>query len=203
MARRKKEKRPESISGGYSAIPWAVIDSTAFAGASDKAKSLLFALMRQHSGNNNGHLHLARAWLNGHGWTCDANNKKARDELIERGLIFQTRRGGLNMGADLFALTWFDISNYVGLDISPRTYPRGAYALCNLPATQRRKPPAKKQKDRPNDWGSANPTTGSVSQSTDPTTGHVKPLLDAFADPTTEHNVITPLHTFNYSEVTK
>lgn len=42
MARRSKQARLESITGGYGAIPWAVIDSVSFKGATDKAKSLLF-----------------------------------------------------------------------------------------------------------------------------------------------------------------
>lgn len=145
MARKSKQPRPETITGGYAAIPWIVLDSVSFKGASDKAKSLLFALMRQHSGNNNGRLHLAKKWLHSQGWTCHENNAKARNELIERGLIVKTKWGGLNMGADQFALTWYDISNYVGLDISAKGYARGAYMLCNLVPTARRKPPVSKK----------------------------------------------------------
>ena len=80
-----------------------------------KAKSLLFALLRQHNGINNGHLHLAKSWLYSQGWTCDENNRKAKRELIDRGLIFHTKHGGSNMRPDLFALTWLIISNYIGL----------------------------------------------------------------------------------------
>lgn len=193
MARKLKSSRPESISGGYSAIPWAVQDSNSFKGASDKAKSLIHALMRQHAGNNNGHLHLAKKWLYNQGWTCDENNRKARNELIERGLIVQTKWGGLNMGADLFALTWHDISNYVSLDISAKSYSRGAYTLCNLVPTPRRKPPMAKQKMRPNDRASAGTTTELVKQSTGTTTELVKPLLSTFTGTTTENNVVIPL----------
>ena len=144
MARKNKQARAENITGGYSAISWAVLDSASFMGASDKAKALLFALMRQHSGNNNGHLHLAKKWLYAHGWTCDENNRKACHELIERGLIAHTKYGGLNLGANYYAVTWHNISNFVGLDISAKSYLRGAYSLCNLPPTARRKPPLKK-----------------------------------------------------------
>ena len=105
MARKNKQARAENISGGYAAIPWTVLDSASFMGASDKAKALLFALMRQHSGNNNGHLHLAKKWLYAHGWTCDENNRKACYELIERGLIIHTKYGGFNMGANYYAVT--------------------------------------------------------------------------------------------------
>lgn len=144
MARSRKDTRPERVSGGYSTIPWSVLDSIAFKGSSDKAKSLLFALMRQHNGANNGHLHVAKKWLYERGWTCDESNRKAKKELIERGLIIQTKQGGLNMGADFFALTWLAITNFVGLDIEAKQYRQGAYSLCKLPPTSRRKPPAKK-----------------------------------------------------------
>ncbi|MDP2101290.1 MAG: hypothetical protein Q8J59_08710 [Methylotenera sp.] len=197
MARKNKQARLETISGGYGAIPWTVLDSVSFKGASDKAKALLFALMRQHSGSNNGRLHLAKKWLYNQGWTCDENNRKARNELIERGLIVQTKWGGLNMGADLFALTWHEISNYVSLDISAKSYSRGAYTLCNLTPTPRRKPPMAKKKMLPNDRASASPTTEPVKQSTSTTTELVKPLLSTFTGTTTENNVFIPLHTVN------
>ena len=196
---RKKQSRSESISGGYSAIPWAVLDSVSFIGASDKAKALLFALMRQHNGNNNGHLHLAKKWLLTHGWTCDENNRKACHELIERALIMQTKYGGLNMGANQFALTWLPVTNFVGLDISANSFVRGAYSLCNLPPTARRKPPAKKtdakQNTRHDYRASTSPTTEPVKQLTGTTAELVKPLLSTLTGSTTENNVITPLHT--------
>ena len=197
MARKNKQARLESISGGYAPIPWAVLDSVSFKGASEKAKALLFALMRQHNGNNNGHLHLAKKWLYNQGWTCHENNSKARNELIERGLVVQTKWGGLNMGADLFALTWYDITNYVGLDISAKGYSRGAYTLCNLAPTPRRKPPVTKQNARTDSRTSTVPTTVPVKQSTGTTTGTKTALLEQFTGTTTENNVFIPLHTVN------
>jgi hypothetical protein len=194
MARRAKILRPESISGGYATIPWVVIDSASFKGASDKAKALLFALMRQHNGSNNGHLHLAKQWLYNQGWTCHENNSKARNELIDRGLVVQTKWGGLNMGPDLFALTWHDISNYVGLDITSKSYAKGAYHLCNLPPTARRKPPAKKS-TLPDNRTSPVPVTVPVEQSAGTTTVPETALLEQFTGTTTENNVVIPLRT--------
>ena len=189
---RKKVTRPEMLKGGYSGIPWIVLDSQSFMGATDKAKSLLFALMRQHNGHNNGHLHLAKGWLSKQGWTCDESNRKAKRELIERGLIIHTKQGGLNMGADLYALTWHEISNYVGLDIKPKDYRKGAYTLCNLPPTKRRSPPAKKNL-QPVNRASASSTIELANQSTGTTTELVKPHFEAFTGSVVEHNVITPL----------
>ncbi len=197
MARKNKQARPELISGGYGAVPWTVMDSASFKGASDKAKALLFALMRQHTGNNNGHLHLAKKWLHNQGWTCHENNSKARKELIERGLIVQTKWGGLNMGADLFALTWYDITNYVGLDISAKGYARGAYLLCNLAPTPRRKPPIKKQNALTDNRTSSVPTNVPAKQTTGTTTGTKTALLGQSTGTTTENNVFIPLHSDN------
>lgn len=197
MARKSKQARSESISGGYGTIPWVVMDSMSFKGATDKAKSLLYALIRQHNGINNGQLHLAKKWLYNQGWTCHENNSKSRNELIERGLVIQTKWGGLNTGADLFALTWYDITNYVGLDISAKSYSRGAYTLCNLAPTPRRKPPVKvadkKQKMLPSSRTSAVPVIVPVESLAGTTTVPVKPLLGTFTGTTTENNVVIPL----------
>lgn len=126
----KKQKRPvEAISGLYGAIPHTALDSIAFTGANYPAKALLFDLMRQHSGSNNGHLHLSFSWLEKRGWKSRDVIQRARAELIERGLIIQTRQGGLNIGASRYALTWLKISNFVGLDIQSKDYHPGAWAF--------------------------------------------------------------------------
>lgn len=193
MVRKSKKERPETISGAYGGIPWSVMDSVSFKGASDKAKALLFALMRQHNGANNGHYQLSKKWLYNQGWTCDESNRKACHELIERGLVVQTRWGGLNMGPNWFALTWYPITNYVGLDITANSYNRGAYLLCTLPPTLRRKPPVKKQSGLHDDRDSTGTTTETARQSAITTTELVKPILVTFTGTTTENNVITPL----------
>lgn len=126
----KKQKRPiEAISGLYSAIPHAALDSVAFTGASYPAKALIFDLLRQHSGNNNGHLHLSFSWLGKRGWKSRDVIQRARAELIEQNLLIQTRQGGLNIGASRYAVTWLKISNFAGLDIQSKDYHPGAWAF--------------------------------------------------------------------------
>ncbi|MHB1117772.1 hypothetical protein [Sideroxydans sp.] len=128
----KKQKRPlEAISGLYGAIPHAVLDSVAFMGASHPSKALLFDLIRQHSGNNNGRLQLSFAWLATRGWKSRDVIQRARAELIERNLLIQTRQGGLNIGASCYAVTWLHITNFVGLDIQSNHYHPGTWALMN------------------------------------------------------------------------
>lgn len=194
MARLKKELRPERISGGYALIPWVVIDSISFFGASDKAKSLLYALIRQHNGMNNGHLHLSKKWLHEHGWKSPESNMKSCKELITRGILIQTKWGGLNMGPNLYALTWYDITNYVGLDITSKGYQRGAYLLCTMPPTERRKPPVKKQKDHNDDRNRAVTVAETGNKSSVTLVETVKPNLRAITGTAIENNVVIPLH---------
>lgn len=185
----KQKKPPESVRGAYGALPHAVLDSTAYTGASPVAKALLNELIRQHNGGNNGRLHLAHKWLAPRGWPSKSAVEKARAELIERGLIIQTRQGGLFIGPSCHALTWLQISNHVGLETSPSTYHPGAWLLCGLPPTSRRKPPVKKN-SQPDRRGSADPATGAGCLAADPTTGAINPISGGFPDPTSGDDVL-------------
>lgn len=190
MARTKKPV--EAVRGTYSAMPHAVLDSPAYTGASVAAKALLSELIRQHNGANNGRLHLSRKWLAARGWASKSIVDKARAELIERGLVIQTKQGGLVIGATWHALTWLPITNHVGLETAPSTYHPGGWQCCDLPPTTRRKPPMKKI-SQPVHRASTGPTTGPVSPVTGPTTGPIKPVLGTFPGPTTGHDVLLPL----------
>lgn len=123
-----KSKRPvESVSGSYTPLPHAVLDSVAFMGAGITAKAILFELLRQHNGSNNGRFQLTSQWLAKRGWRSADVILRARRQLIDRGLIVQTRQGGLNHGASQYGLTWLPITNFVGLDIAQKDYHPGAW----------------------------------------------------------------------------
>ena len=191
---RISRKPPEAVNGAYTAVPHRLLDSLAFIGASDRAKAFLFALMRQHNGSNNGRYQLADGWLKKQGWPSKGQNDKARKELIERGLIIQTRSGGgLNSGCNWFAVTWLPISNFVGLDIAASDYHHGAWGNCTLPPTPRRKPPQKRD-DHPDQRGSTTPTSGGADHTTTPTSGAKEALMSNFTAPTSGNNVLLPLH---------
>lgn len=212
MARTKKPV--EAVRGTYSAMPHAVMDSPAYIGAGVAAKALLCELIRQHNGSNNGRLHLSHKWLAPRGWPSKSTVEKARAELIERGLIVQTKQGGLFIGASWHALTWLPVSNFVGLDIASNQYHPGGWQLCNLPPTTRRDSPAPpwfhahaaalrerrsrrsaltKKISQPVHRGSTDPTTGADGLATDPTTGAVTVQKGGFPDPTTGDDVLLPL----------
>jgi len=90
----KHSRKPvESVRGSYTPLVHAVLDSAALMGASYTARSLLLELMRQHTGSNNGHLHLAQGWLRKRGWNSGDTIQRAKVELLKRGLIVQTQQG--------------------------------------------------------------------------------------------------------------
>lgn len=141
VASKPRKRHLEAVTGTYTAVPHALLDSDAFRGASHRAKSLLFELIRQHAGKNNGHFHLAISWLKKRGWLSADQIQKAKVELLDRKLIIKTRLGGLNAGGDMYAVTWLPISNFVGLDIQAKDYHPGAFHFAeNSPPHKKRNP---------------------------------------------------------------
>lgn len=126
---KRTTKKPERVSGGYTAIPWAVSDSVAYRGCSLAAKALLLDIARQHNGYNNGHLQASYKWLKSRGWNSNSVVQRARKKLEDRGLIVCTRKGGFGIGPSRYAVTWHTIHNFQGLDISPGGYCLGAWSL--------------------------------------------------------------------------
>lgn len=128
MNKKRHNAPAEVVSGRYAPLPFSVLDSPTFQACSPLAKALIFELMRQHTGRNNGHIRLSQSWLTARGW-CIASLYRARDELLHYRLIVQTRHGGLRNGSHLYAMTWLAVTDFVGLDIGPHQYRPGAYLL--------------------------------------------------------------------------
>ena len=64
------------------------------------------------------------------GWRSEATLMKAKRELIEMGLIVETRKGARPNKASLYAVTFYALDECGGkLEMSPRAFPRGAYKL--------------------------------------------------------------------------
>jgi hypothetical protein len=185
MAKRSK-KAPETVSGSFSAVPHAVLDSAAFQGAGHPARSLLYELIRQLSGRNNGHLQLASPWLKKRRWNSADVVQRAKAELMTRQLAIKTRLGGLNAGPDLWAVTWLPISDYTGLtEVSAMTYHPGAWHFLNLPV------PVPKRDGRSVSRSSAVPFPGMTDALTVPSHGAETALFDAQAVPPYGNNVST------------
>lgn len=86
-------------------IPEMVYDSIAFRSLPDAAARLFLDLRTQYTGGNNGRLRLTLSVLQKRGWTSKSKLERARDELLQRGLIRYTKKCGANIfhHASLFA----------------------------------------------------------------------------------------------------
>lgn len=117
----KTKNRRES--GGFSQLPWVVMDCENWVQLSGSALKLLMDLYRQYKGSNNGDLCAALRILKPRGWTRGESISNAVRELIYYGMIEMTRQGGLHR-ASLFAVTWRSIDYCKGkLDVEPTALP--------------------------------------------------------------------------------
>jgi hypothetical protein len=87
-------------------------------------------LFAQYRGDNNGDLSACWKFMKPRGWRSEATLAKAKRELIDLGLIVETRKGARPNKASLYAVTWCDLDHCGGkLDMSPQSFPRRAYKL--------------------------------------------------------------------------
>ena len=115
MSRRTKRRE----TGSFVAIPKAVINSSNYASLSGVAVKLLVQIAEQFNGFNNGDLQAAWVIMRYKGWKSNATLNRAKQELIEKGFIEQTRQGWLRPArCALYALTWKPIDDCRGkLDV--------------------------------------------------------------------------------------
>ncbi len=130
--KRYKDARDKRDGGAFVTVPLSVLRSRAYIEAGAHARMLLFDLLEQYRGNNNGDLCAAWKFMKARGWRSEATLNKAKRELLERGLIVETRKGARPNKASLYAVTWYALDDCAGkLDMSPQAFPRGAYKLHN------------------------------------------------------------------------
>jgi len=144
--------------GRFVAIPWAVLDSPSYQALSHPARALLLEVARQHTGHNNGRMLLSENYLRPRGWKSADVIARAKRELLDRGLLFQTVQGQRPNKASWFALTWrrldpsdqydagvsvaFEQGAYLPEKNAPLTPPRGVARPPMAPSRGVRKAPA-------------------------------------------------------------
>jgi hypothetical protein len=131
-----KEAKEKRDSGAFMTLPLVVLNSRAYIEASPHARMLLIDLFAQYRGDNNGDLSACWKFMQPRGWRSEATLSKAKRQLIDLGLIVETRKGARPNKASLYAVTWCALDHCGGkLDISLQSFPRGAYKLRDpLPA---------------------------------------------------------------------
>ena len=131
MVQRKQWKgaKDKRDAGAFRQIPCSVLDGRAYLDCSPHARMLLFDLFSLYSGSNNGDLSLAWSRMKPRGWRSEATLHKAKKELIESGLIVETRMGARPNKCSLYAITCFALDENDKLEMTNRSYPRGKYKL--------------------------------------------------------------------------
>ena len=114
--------------GSFIALPWTVLDSTAYARLSHPARALLFELARQYVRDNNGRLLASAAHLAPRGWKSADVITRAKRDLLEAGFIHETVKGHRPNKASWYAVTWYALDRHPGYDFgAAETFERGAY----------------------------------------------------------------------------
>ena len=114
--------------GGFVALPWAVLDSAAYARLSHPARGLLLEFARQYVRDNNGRLLASLAHLSARGWKSRDVITRAKRELIEVGFIHETVKGVRPNRASWYAVTWYTLDKLPGYDVgAAESFERGSY----------------------------------------------------------------------------
>ena len=136
MSRRNRYRNNSREPGKFVALPWAVLDSAAFQALSHPAKALLLEVARQYRSDNNGRMLLTDKYLAPRGWRSPYVITRAKRELIDVGLIFETVKGARPNKASWYAVTWQSLDPHPGYDAGVhRAFARGAYKLKNASLT--------------------------------------------------------------------
>lgn len=137
MAARKFRRNGDKRDGTqFVALPLVVLESPGYRLASHPARSLLIDIAMQYTGHNNGKLTACAKYLRAKGWKSNDTIVSARRELVECGLLIETRKGGFPNTTSWFALSWYDLDQTQGLDIDPKLYRRGWYMHPDKPTAK-------------------------------------------------------------------
>ena len=120
--RSRKAKSKAIMYKGFLYLNRPLLECQDFISLKGNSIKLLIDLGYQYNGYNNGDLCASLSVLRKRGWNSNQQLAKALKELLERNLIVQTKQGGLNLGPNLYAITWQPIDECNGkLDANPTT----------------------------------------------------------------------------------
>jgi hypothetical protein len=130
MAKKKGNGSNAIIYRGFFHLHRPLLMSEDFQALKGNTIKLLICIGAQYNGRNNGDLCAAPTVLKKFGWHSSSNQQltKCIKELVARDMIMQTKQGGLNMGPNLYAITWQPIDTCDGkLDIGPTARPSRSF----------------------------------------------------------------------------
>ena len=132
-----RKRRKYGKKGQFMQLPYAVLDSPSYIGASSSSKQLLIDIFRQFNGRNNGDLSASFTLMQKRGWKSKSTLARALEGLLKAELIITTREGWFqgkhSSRCALYAVTWLGINECNGkdLEVKPNPRPRRAFTLEN------------------------------------------------------------------------
>jgi len=167
--------------GGFVALPWAVLDSPAYAALSHPARSLLMEFARQFVRDNNGRLLASSAYLKKRGWNSADVITRAKRELERAGFIFETVTGRRPNRASWYAVTWLSLDRLHGYDEGTlQAFVRSAYKNAGPE-------PSHGAKARPNA-----PLQGAAKASSAPSRGAIRASFEHLSTPSHGNHLEMP-----------
>lgn len=181
-ARGSRKKGTGRDAGGFIALPWSVLDSAAYQSLSHPAKALLLEFARQYVRDNNGKLLCSINHLKPRGWTSKDVITRAKRELLDAGLIFETCKGARPNKASWYAVTWYVLDKHSGYDPEAADFRRGAYR-----DSKKSLRPSPGPEGRP-----IGPSPGPEGHATGPSPGPIKAVLTTSSRPSPGHHLDKP-----------
>ena len=135
MARKLGWKSSGRDGNRHVALPFVVLESVAYRGLGYAARALLIDIAKQYNGLNNGKLVGCSKYLAPLGWVSADTVTRAKRDLLESGLLIETRKGWRPNRAAWYALAWYSLNQSEGLDIDPTQFDRirGGYRAALIP----------------------------------------------------------------------
>lgn len=182
--------------GGFVALPWAVLDSPAYASLSFPARALLLEVARQFVRDNNGRLLASAAHLEPRGWKSRDVITRAKRELLQAGFLFETVKGHRPNKASWYAVTWRELDRHPGYDVGTiETFQRGAYRLNGAEKTEAPTPSHGTEKNAPLTPSGGHiattigPPDGLVANAVGPSDGPIKASFGTSPRPSGGHHL--------------
>lgn len=108
-------------------LPHHIVNTPQFASLKGSPLKLLIDLGCQYNGRNNGDL--APSLLRESGrWKSESTMTYAIDKLAEDGWVLKTKQGGMGIGPDLYAITWWPIDACKTHDMPAESVPSNLWA---------------------------------------------------------------------------
>lgn len=107
----------------FVAVPKRVLAMSEFQLLPSGAKALLFDLMAQYNGKNNGRLCPAFEVLQRSGWSSKGTAFRAKLALVDAPFVVLTRKGHPPRTCEWIGFTWWKLDYEKSMDIDPRAFP--------------------------------------------------------------------------------